>query len=186
VQAAAVRGLTPLVGRRSEIEVFSKLIEEAASGKGQILAMVGEPRAGQIAPGARIYSAPAPAGLASAGGRLGVLRPSDALFSIDRNVAPLLSDRRWRRKRQHPGAGGDAYFGTGQHAQECDPADPFPHGGVARRGSSAGAMDAIQRGGRRDGTIPRDGPPTAASLYLRGDKAGARPREPAAALVDRL
>ncbi|HXV81529.1 MAG TPA: AAA family ATPase [Candidatus Binatia bacterium] len=47
VQAAAVRGLTPLVGRRAEIEVFSKLVEEAGSGKGQILAMVGEPGLGK-------------------------------------------------------------------------------------------------------------------------------------------
>jgi class 3 adenylate cyclase/tetratricopeptide (TPR) repeat protein len=47
VQAAAVRGLTPLVGRRTEIEVFGKLIEEAGSGKGQILAMVGEPGLGK-------------------------------------------------------------------------------------------------------------------------------------------
>jgi class 3 adenylate cyclase/tetratricopeptide (TPR) repeat protein len=47
VQAAAIRGLTPLVGRRTEIEVFSKLVEEAASGKGQILAMVGEPGMGK-------------------------------------------------------------------------------------------------------------------------------------------
>src|SRR5499433_2374732 len=47
VQAAAVRGLTPLVGRRREIEVFSKLVEKAASGKGQILAMVGEPGLGK-------------------------------------------------------------------------------------------------------------------------------------------
>src|SRR5262245_11831147 len=47
VQAAAVRGLTPLVGRRREIEVFSKLMEEAGSGKGQILAMVGEPGLGK-------------------------------------------------------------------------------------------------------------------------------------------
>ena len=47
VQAGAVRGLTPLVGRRIEIEVFSKLIEEAGSGKGQILAMVGEPGLGK-------------------------------------------------------------------------------------------------------------------------------------------
>src|SRR5262250_2432601 len=46
-QAAAVRGLTPLVGRRREIEVFSKLMEEAGSGKGQILAMVGEPGLGK-------------------------------------------------------------------------------------------------------------------------------------------
>jgi class 3 adenylate cyclase/tetratricopeptide (TPR) repeat protein len=47
VQAAAVRGLTPLVGRRSEVEVFGKLMEEAGSGKGQILAMVGEPGLGK-------------------------------------------------------------------------------------------------------------------------------------------
>src|SRR5262245_34018502 len=47
VQAAAVRGLTPLVGRRREIEIFSKLVEEAGSGKGQILAMVGEPGLGK-------------------------------------------------------------------------------------------------------------------------------------------
>src|SRR5262245_46479664 len=47
VQAAAVRGLTPLVGRRAEIEVFSKLVEDAEFGKGQILAMVGEPGLGK-------------------------------------------------------------------------------------------------------------------------------------------
>ena len=47
VQAAATRGLTPLVGRQTEIEVFSKLVEQAASGKGQILAMVGEPGMGK-------------------------------------------------------------------------------------------------------------------------------------------
>ena len=47
VQATAVSGLTPLVGRRVEIEVFSKLVEQAASGKGQILAMVGEPGMGK-------------------------------------------------------------------------------------------------------------------------------------------
>jgi class 3 adenylate cyclase/tetratricopeptide (TPR) repeat protein len=47
VQAGAARGLTPLVGRRTEIEVFSKLIEQVAGGKGQILAMVGEPGMGK-------------------------------------------------------------------------------------------------------------------------------------------
>src|SRR6476646_1539470 len=47
VQAAAVRGLTPLVGRRTDIEVSSKLVEDAASGKGQVLAMVGEPGMGK-------------------------------------------------------------------------------------------------------------------------------------------
>jgi class 3 adenylate cyclase len=47
VQATATHGLTPLVGRRTEIEVFTKLVEDAAFGKGQILAMVGEPGVGK-------------------------------------------------------------------------------------------------------------------------------------------
>ncbi|MCM3902513.1 MAG: AAA family ATPase, partial [Pyrinomonadaceae bacterium] len=47
VQAGAARGLTPLVGRRTEIEVFNKLVERAGGGKGQILAMVGEPGMGK-------------------------------------------------------------------------------------------------------------------------------------------
>jgi class 3 adenylate cyclase/tetratricopeptide (TPR) repeat protein len=47
VQAGAARGLTPLVGRRAEIEVFNKLVEQAEAGKGQILAMVGEPGMGK-------------------------------------------------------------------------------------------------------------------------------------------
>ena len=47
VQAAGVRGLTPLVGRKREIEIFNQLVERAAAAKGQILAMVGEPGMGK-------------------------------------------------------------------------------------------------------------------------------------------
>jgi class 3 adenylate cyclase/tetratricopeptide (TPR) repeat protein len=47
VQAGAVRGLTPLVGRRAEIEVFNRLAEQVAGRKGQILAMIGEPGLGK-------------------------------------------------------------------------------------------------------------------------------------------
>jgi class 3 adenylate cyclase/tetratricopeptide (TPR) repeat protein len=47
VQAAAVGGLTPLVGRRTEIEVFNKLVEQAEAGRGQVLALVGEPGMGK-------------------------------------------------------------------------------------------------------------------------------------------
>ena len=47
IQAGAGRGLTPLVGRRTEIEVFNKLVEEAGGGNGQLLAMVGEPGMGK-------------------------------------------------------------------------------------------------------------------------------------------
>src|SRR5215467_6606631 len=47
VQAAGARGLTPLVGRKTEIEIFNKLVEQTGSGRGQILAMVGEPGMGK-------------------------------------------------------------------------------------------------------------------------------------------
>jgi class 3 adenylate cyclase/tetratricopeptide (TPR) repeat protein len=47
VQAGAVRGLTPLVGRSEEIDIFKKLVNRASSGRGQILAMIGEPGIGK-------------------------------------------------------------------------------------------------------------------------------------------
>jgi tetratricopeptide (TPR) repeat protein len=47
VQAAGVRGLTPLVGRETEIQIFKRRVEQTAAGRGQILAMVGEPGMGK-------------------------------------------------------------------------------------------------------------------------------------------
>jgi class 3 adenylate cyclase/tetratricopeptide (TPR) repeat protein len=47
VQAGAARGLTPLVGRNTEIDTFNKLIQRVSAGRGQILAMIGEPGIGK-------------------------------------------------------------------------------------------------------------------------------------------
>ena len=47
VQAGAIRGLTPLVGRSTEINIFNKLVEQASRGRGQVLAMIGEPGVGK-------------------------------------------------------------------------------------------------------------------------------------------
>ncbi len=47
VQAGAARGLTPLVGRDTEIDIFNKLVQRVSSGRGQILAMIGEPGIGK-------------------------------------------------------------------------------------------------------------------------------------------
>ncbi|HXV82219.1 MAG TPA: AAA family ATPase, partial [Candidatus Binatia bacterium] len=47
VQASLGRGLTPLVGRTTEIDIFNKLIQRANAGHGQILAMIGEPGMGK-------------------------------------------------------------------------------------------------------------------------------------------
>jgi class 3 adenylate cyclase/tetratricopeptide (TPR) repeat protein len=47
LHAAVARGLTPFVGRKTEIETFQKLIEKSAAGRGQIFSMVGEPGMGK-------------------------------------------------------------------------------------------------------------------------------------------
>jgi hypothetical protein len=47
LHAAATRGLTPFVGRKTEIETFQKVIEKSAAGHGQIFSMVGEPGMGK-------------------------------------------------------------------------------------------------------------------------------------------
>jgi class 3 adenylate cyclase/tetratricopeptide (TPR) repeat protein len=47
LHAAASRGLTQFVGRKTEIETFQKVMERSASGRGQIFSMVGEPGMGK-------------------------------------------------------------------------------------------------------------------------------------------
>jgi class 3 adenylate cyclase len=47
MEAAAVRGLTPFVGRESELATLNKALEMARAGAGQIVALVGEPGVGK-------------------------------------------------------------------------------------------------------------------------------------------
>jgi class 3 adenylate cyclase/tetratricopeptide (TPR) repeat protein len=47
LQAAAARGLTPFVGRQSEMEVLEHALQQALQGRGQIVALVGEPGVGK-------------------------------------------------------------------------------------------------------------------------------------------
>src|SRR5438094_4003776 len=47
LHAAVSLGLTPFVGRKTEIETFQKLIEKSVAGRGQIFSMVGEPGMGK-------------------------------------------------------------------------------------------------------------------------------------------
>ncbi|MGH7815804.1 MAG: ATP-binding protein, partial [Candidatus Binatia bacterium] len=69
LHAAALRGLTPFVGRKTEIEIFQRLTEQVTGGKGQILSMVGEAGMGKsrlvhefvhrhLAPGWLVVEAP--------------------------------------------------------------------------------------------------------------------------------
>ena len=47
LQAAAVRGLTRFVGRQRELEVLAESLSNAGRGKGQVVAIVGEPGVGK-------------------------------------------------------------------------------------------------------------------------------------------
>src|SRR5262245_42629334 len=47
LQAAAARGLTKFVGREAELDVLFKALEQARSGHGQVIAVVGEPGVGK-------------------------------------------------------------------------------------------------------------------------------------------
>ena len=47
LQAAAVRGLTPFVGRDAEVEKLRLALENAGAGRGQIVAVAGEPGVGK-------------------------------------------------------------------------------------------------------------------------------------------
>src|SRR4051794_6558773 len=47
LQAAAARGLTRFVGRDTELEVLRQTLERASTGRGQLVALVGEPGVGK-------------------------------------------------------------------------------------------------------------------------------------------
>jgi len=47
LQATAARGLTKFVGRDAELETLRRVLEQAGSGQGQIVALVGEPGVGK-------------------------------------------------------------------------------------------------------------------------------------------
>ena len=47
MEAAAARGLTPFVGRESELATLNKALETARAGRGQVVALVGEPGVGK-------------------------------------------------------------------------------------------------------------------------------------------
>jgi class 3 adenylate cyclase/tetratricopeptide (TPR) repeat protein len=47
LQAAAARGLTPFVGRQTELEALRRALEQARTGSGQVVAVVGEPGVGK-------------------------------------------------------------------------------------------------------------------------------------------
>ncbi len=170
-QAGVGRGLTPLVGRNAEIDIFNKLVEQTAARHGQHIGDGWRARYGKIAFGPRIYATPAARRLARLGRRIGVLRQGYPIFSTDRNAAPLLSNHRRQWTAGNSRASGQLCFGIEQHAQRCHSTNPF----IIRSTPGKKPFAALRRAGlaiktsrcSRDGqTIRRDGSTTAAAPYL--------------------
>ena len=67
LQAAVARGLSPFVGRQPELEALQQALARAGAGQGQVVALIGRARGGQITPGLRVPPLPPHAGLAAAG-----------------------------------------------------------------------------------------------------------------------
>ena len=67
LQAAVARGLSPFVGRQPELEALQQALARAGAGQGQVVALIGRARGGQIAPGLRVPPLAPHAGLAAAG-----------------------------------------------------------------------------------------------------------------------
>ena len=95
--AAAARGLTRFVGRENEVEALSQALVRAAAARGQVVAIVGEARRGQVSPGLGSHPLASRSRLARPPGRFGVLRQVDQLLAGSRSAQGVLRHRRPRR-----------------------------------------------------------------------------------------
>ena len=139
------RTLTPLVGRGTELAQLRQALARAASGHGQVVAIVGEPGVGK----SRLVSGKScrriAIGLADRARQRGLVRPGDAVSARDRPAQGLFP----RRGPRRPGA--DSRQGDGQNpgARSRPGAEP-----------SRAPRSARRAGGRR--CLAETGPATAA------------------------
>jgi class 3 adenylate cyclase len=93
LHVAAARGLTRFVGRDAEIEQIRRALALAREGRGQLVAIVGEPGVGKSR---LVYEFPPHAGLARPGGRRAVVRQGHQLPACHRPTQGILQDPRAR------------------------------------------------------------------------------------------
>jgi hypothetical protein len=89
VQAAAARGLTRFVGRDAETDQLQHALESAGAGRGQVVAVIGEPGLGK----SRLFREFTRSWLAAPGGRRGVLCESVRLSAYRSSPARIPRDR---------------------------------------------------------------------------------------------
>ena len=89
-------GAHPLRGAAAELAALRQALARPEAGHGQVVAMVGRGRGGEVAPGLRVCPFPSNPGLAGAGERLGILWQGHAVFPC-RGPAQALCPRRGAR-----------------------------------------------------------------------------------------
>jgi hypothetical protein len=94
VHAAAARGLTRFVGRDPEIERLRRTLTLAQDGRGQLVALVGEPGVGKSRLVYEFIHSHRTQGWRVLGGGLCLLRQGDQLPARDRPPQGVLQDRR--------------------------------------------------------------------------------------------
>ena len=81
LQAAVARGLSPFVGRQTELEALQQALERAGAGQGQVVAIVGEAGVGKSRLVYEVIHSHRTQGWLRAGKCLGVLRQGHARIS---------------------------------------------------------------------------------------------------------
>jgi class 3 adenylate cyclase len=139
--ASGARGLTRLVGRDAELEQLRQALGRAATGHGQVVALVGEAGVGKSRLGGGTLP-PYPR-LAHRAGKLGLLRHSHALPAAGRAPQSLLPGAASRRSPEDPGEAdresADARSGPPAHPHGAPRASGRTGGGSGVAGARAPA-----------------------------------------------
>ena len=105
LQAAAARGLTRFVGRQHELDTLAQALEQARTGHGQVVALVGEAGVGKSRLVYEVVHSHRTQDWLVLGERLGVVWQSHSLLPGHRPPQALRSRRGRRRHPDHPRQG---------------------------------------------------------------------------------
>ncbi len=168
-QVLAGRGLTKFVGRAGEIRQLGTALEQSYAGRGQVVAVVGEPGVGKVAPLLGVHALASHGALPDSRRRIDLLRQGDELPAGDRAAPTVFSDR-----------------GVGRQAKDPRKGDrKAPLAGPGARAVTRRAAGLARGVGRRRG-VDATGTARTPPADARGREASPAPRKPRAAARGRV